>query len=419
MKIFMLTRLFACICILASAPQAAAQAGGAGLELGRATRIMATGERAFDLPLREEQGVIIDLTGITLPTVSASAVPTLRILDSAGKCLRAVQPYDTCPTQGLASELEQAAEAGTLRVAFRPEAGGTYRLVLELPQDAAVTGYELLVRERPLPAPIEAVRVDLCRSPPLPTSGGADDPCTRKHVMPESGQAYFQFVAEGDAPWVQVDMRSADFDSVVELLGPLQPGAAVELAPVIDRNDDYGSGYDSRLRTALPTAGTYVVLARSYSAGAGAGYNLAMRSFDPPAPRAMRLLGIGEQLDDTFAQDEFDPFHTYEVTGQAGQTLTIHVQSEIDTRLSAGFELNVFDTTASPPADFATLASNDDTCGLDPLLALRFAEAETVRVRVEPLGGAGAAGTYTIAAREGTPGCPPAPASSPSNAAPG
>lgn len=67
---------------------------------------------------------------------------------------------------------------------------------------------------------------------------------------------------------ITVSMTSADFDTVIELLGP--DGAQVAF------NDDYGRTLNSRIIITLPATGEYKVLARSYS-GQGGTYSLVVR----------------------------------------------------------------------------------------------------------------------------------------------
>jgi hypothetical protein len=180
----------------------------------------------------------------------------------------------------------------------------------------------------------------------------------------------------------------------------------VEVAPQIDLNDDAGGTRNSQLRRALAEPGEYVVLARSFSGGAGE-YTLAVRELEPPTPRAPTSLVLGTPVSDTFAAAEIEPYHLFSLAAQAGQSVVIDVTSPLDTMLEAGFEASVVDLANPSLQKFATVASNDDTCALDPQLRLRFEEAMTLAIRVSLVGGAGESGPYIISARPGDEGgCP-------------
>ncbi len=253
------------------------------------------------------------------------------------------------------------------------------------------------MRERPLPPPARAIPVALCTSPLA--QNPASDPCAQPFMLDASGRAYFTFATREPDRGVQIDMRSTAFDSVVELLGPLAPGSPVELAPPIDSNDDGAGEFDARINRVLPQPGEYVVLARSYSGGTGE-YWVAVRAFEPPPARPAQPLVLGETIESAFTEGAIEPFHAYALTGRSGQSLVVDVLSPLDLTLEAGLAASVFNAVDQAERGFASVAYNDDTCGLNPQLKLRFEGDQDIVVRVAVTGSTGAAGAYSIAVKE-------------------
>lgn len=215
-------------------------------------------------------------------------------------------------------------------------------MILSLPQDRAIARYELLDRERPLPKPARPVPNALC------TAAAAQDPasnsCAQPYMLDASGRAYFPFTTGEPGQWVQIDMRSAAFDSVVELLGPLPAGSPVELAPQLDLNDDGGGELDARLNSVPDQP---VMLARSHSGDTGE-YTVAVRAFEPPPARPAQPLAVGSAVEGAFFGGGVEAFHPYALTGREGQSLVVDVASPLDINLGAGLAVSMFNAVDQP-----------------------------------------------------------------------
>jgi tetratricopeptide (TPR) repeat protein len=102
---------------------------------------------------------------------------------------------------------------------------------------------------------------------PLALSARADT------VLQEAGTIYpaeSTYPFEGTAgQTITITLESTDFDPVLTLLDPSETEIAF--------NDDFGGSLNSKIIITLPEAGTYTVVARSFS-GEGGDYNLVVRA---------------------------------------------------------------------------------------------------------------------------------------------
>ncbi|MBW4656298.1 MAG: pre-peptidase C-terminal domain-containing protein [Kaiparowitsia implicata GSE-PSE-MK54-09C] len=106
---------------------------------------------------------------------------------------------------------------------------------------------------------------------------------------------------------VAIAMDSEEFDTLLVLVGP--DGSEVAM------NDDYARSLNSTIVMTLPTAGTYTVLARSFS-GQGGAYSLMVRpalAYDLAYARGLELSRNGETeqaitaFDEAIAADSTQP----------------------------------------------------------------------------------------------------------------
>ena len=133
---------------------------------------------------------------------------------------------------------------------------------------------------------------------------------------------------------IQIDVISSDFDAYAILQGP----GGNEIA----RDDDAGGGRNARIRVALPTAGTYHILANAYRKGETGRYTVRLSA--GPSPVVTTIGGggtmagtVGQLLrgqmvqgrltvaDARLANNTF--FQAWTYYGQAGEMVTLDVMS--------------------------------------------------------------------------------------------
>ena len=192
-------------------------------------------------------------------------------------------------------------------------------------------------------------------------------------------------------------MRSAEFDTVLEM----RPGESSAETLAAD-DDGLGEGTDSRLRFTAPTAGTYILRARTLSGLEGGAYSLSLVE-RPPAPRAPRPSGIrlgqtvrGELSARDPETDEGLPYDAFSFRARQGDRVAVALDSEaFDPVLRVG---RVEDGA------FVELAQNDDgpDSGLNSRLVFTAPDNGDYLVRVTPLN-ASAMGAYSLALQEGPP----------------
>lgn len=142
---------------------------------------------------------------------------------------------------------------------------------------------------------------------------------------------------------IQVDLRSADFDAFLYVVGP---GLGEGL-----RDDDSGDGLNSRLCMSVSEPGEYRVVASSLSGGLGAftlevserpgsadgvcgGGDTASEYTDlTQLPTDSRLLRVGDDVDGTLSDADpvvFEaPAQAWAVEGQAGQPFSVDLISDV------------------------------------------------------------------------------------------
>jgi len=152
------------------------------------------------------------------------------------------------------------------------------------------------------------------------------------NVLPGDNSYFNAYSFEGRAgQTVSLDLTSNDFDAYLILLDSNGNSVA--------QDDDSASGTNARIVTQLPETGTYILLANSFRGGESGDYELTLRSQggQPSSNRRGRLL-----LDETGVLRTGDPslpedgslFHQYGFSGEAGQSITIRLESsEFDTYL--------------------------------------------------------------------------------------
>ncbi|MEO6093371.1 MAG: hypothetical protein ABIT04_10130 [Novosphingobium sp.] len=404
-------------------------------------------ELQLPIDLRRDQGVIIDLTrpGGSGRAAPSGDAPAIELRDASGRCLQAVPARDGCSSARQAiTALQEKAEEGTTRLAYRPEQDGRYTIAIKAPGASDQAGYELLARERFIaPPPTVSAWVPPCvdavgrpdqavaassrsggrrrpasrREEPSNSDKSAKGACDKPYTMDAGGEAYHGIESRSPDRWVRIDMQSADIDSKIELRGPVVDGQSIEDAQLIGEDDDSGDGFNSRLTQVLLAPGRYVVKATRVGDATGA-YTLAVRDVPapPPPPPPVPLTGAettGAFEDGGPTLSGGKPYRLYTLSGTAGERVTIDMIAQFDTYLEALAKTASPVVDASDPASAgeAVIARDDDGGeGTNARLTLRFIQNAEVIIRASALS-SGATGAYTLKLTRVPPAQPAAPPS--------
>lgn len=190
---------------------------------------------------------------------------------------------------------------------------------------------------------------------------------------------------------IEIEMRSADFDTFLELYGPGED--AIE--PVMIDDDGLGGGTDSLLRYTAPSDGTYTLRARAFSEGASGAYTLIARE-RPPAPPAPEpgVISRGQTVEG--AINDGDPVDSDDVaydawgfSAAAGERLMVTLTSDdFDAYLQVGRQ--------GAGRVFEELAFNDDDGeSLNSRLVFTAPASGDYLIRARPLS-VGESGAYTL-----------------------
>jgi S1-C subfamily serine protease len=171
------------------------------------------------------------------------------------------------------------------------------------------------------------------------------------NVFPMDNSLFDAYTFEGKAgQQVSIEMSSGDIDPYLILLSP----SGAEVA----QDDDGGGDKNAKIVVQLSESGTYTLIANSYAGGESGTYSLSLQtatgdaivSSESARTRTSILQESGElgAGDATLPNDD-SFFDTYAFEGQAGQTVTITLESE------------EFDTyVILVGADGSAVAQNDD-----------------------------------------------------------
>ncbi|MGF1500034.1 MAG: trypsin-like peptidase domain-containing protein [Elainellaceae cyanobacterium] len=146
----------------------------------------------------------------------------------------------------------------------------------------------------------------------------------------ESDRSYFnayRFEARAGQR-ISINMLSSEIDAYLILLSP--DGQDV------GQDDDSGGGTNARLVTTAPVSGEYIILANSYAPGEVGTYNLQVEATEnaaapsrPPATGGAILQERGVlQAGSRVLPSDGSLYEQHEFQGQAGQTVTITLQSQ-------------------------------------------------------------------------------------------
>ncbi|NER83547.1 MAG: trypsin-like serine protease, partial [Leptolyngbya sp. SIO1D8] len=152
-------------------------------------------------------------------------------------------------------------------------------------------------------------------------------------VLPD-GSYFNAYLFEGRrGQQIAIEMSSQELDSYLILL-------SLDNDELYLEDDDSAGNYNARLETTLPMDGSYVIIANSYAEGEEGRYNLSLNevgsSSIPPSGQGAIIL---QETGLLAAGDELAPdgtlFDSYSFEGQAGQVVTITLESQqFDTYLA-------------------------------------------------------------------------------------
>lgn len=150
-------------------------------------------------------------------------------------------------------------------------------------------------------------------------------------ILPVDNSYYDVYAFEGKAgQQVMIEMKSREIDSYLILLD----AEGAELA----QDDDGGGENDAKIVVTLPQDGTYTFLANSYDAGELGRYQLQLRTqirrqppSSSPTPSVEGMIlqqeGILDPRDAVLPSDG-SLYDEYTFEGQAGQSVTIRIESQ-------------------------------------------------------------------------------------------
>ena len=346
----------------------------------------------FAIDLSQGQRVIFDLEGN--PTGQGTlSDPYLTIYDAAGNEI----DRNDDGGDGLNSQLDfTAPSAGTYYVEARGFAGnsGTYRL-------SAQQGLQAV---QPIQPPVADAGDDYPSGPE--TTG-------RLNL---GGSVSGNLEAANDTDWFAINL-SQDQTVVLSLEGnPTGQGTLSDPYLTVfdfggnelDRDDDGGDGFNSRLEFTPPSTGTFYVEARGFGGNSGT-YRLSAQAAAPQAPTVVDdyssdtgtagQIGVGGSvLGNLEASSDEDWFA---ISLSQGQTVVFDLQGE-DTgqgTLSDPY-LTIFD-------QFGNQVDSNDDGGSGYNSQLTFTAPASGVYFVEARGFAGASGTYLLSAAPGAAAPPP------------
>ncbi len=183
------------------------------------------------------------------------------------------------------------------------------------------------------------------------------------NVLPMDNSLFDAYIFEGKAgEQVSIEMSSREIDPYLILLSP----TGTEVA----QDDDSGGEKNAKIVVRLPESGTYTLIANSYTGGESGAYRLTVQtateeaivSSENVSATTTILQERGQlQIGDATLPNDGSLFDTYAFEGQAGQMVTITLES-------GEFDTYVIVVDASGTA----LAQNDDISEGNTNSHLRF-----------------------------------------------
>ncbi len=273
------------------------------------------------------------------------------------------------------------------RVRFTAPTAGVYTVRANALNEGMSGAYSLRLSAYVAPPPPVTKPIAL----DAPVTGTLADGGAR---LEDGDKLYHQYAftaAAGDR--IKLETQSTAFDSVLQL-GRLVGGEFEEVG-----TDDDGAGdKNARLLQELETAGEYVVRVVGFDRDAAGAYTVSLSRLPPPAPaprpKAVRIDQVvrGDLTAGSATFDKFRAYDYYQLSGRAGQVVTVVLRAAFDAYLDVG---------VMSPAGFAVVKSDDDSGGgTNAKVDFKFERAGSILIRVSPLQG-GATGPFTMTVEGG------------------
>lgn len=251
---------------------------------------------------------------------------------------------------GLTEEIAADDDGGgetDARLRFRATAAGTYLIVAQSLEVAAVGGYALRVEELPPSPPPTTIALRIGEA----KEGVLDD----RSALLEDGAIevpYQIFTFTGRGERVRVAVRSGAFDAAMRVTR-VTPAGEEE----VGTDDDSGGGTDAQM--VFIANGEFRVYAKPLEADKSGPFTVSISEMQV-RPVASRPLTIGQTTEGTI--ESSDPeledgrnFHQYAVTARPGERLTITLRS-------GAFDA-FLDWGSVGPGGFESASSDDDSGG--------------------------------------------------------
>jgi hypothetical protein len=368
--------LAAALAPLGVAQAASCPASGAkSLSVGTVTSVESGGVRAYSIPLKAGEGVIVDLTSLTPAQAEendgAATLPRSLALCDAGGTVLAPQPGEVFQKGGSLSTIEEGE-----RLRFVAPADGDY-LVAVASADAP---REILVRRRD---------AGVAQSPVIPVALGRTT-----HGIVSSGAPIVYSFTGSAGQWVEL-RASSEKDTLLRLAAPDREGGY----SVVAENDD-SDGLNPVLRRKLRTAGTYYLQVDSLDDSPG-DFELALQRINapkpPPPPAALRPgAEVAARLEDS------DAVALYALPVSAGHSYRLDLTAPYDGVVAIGLPNPVESDTGGEGADagFSEVKSQDANVTGTERLNFTARSTGTLLVRVKSFGLDDTDGSYTLTATD-------------------
>ena len=249
-------------------------------------------------------------------------------------------------TEEIAADDDGAGDTDA-RLRFRAATAGTYMIVAQSLEPAAVGAYELRVEELPPTPPPTAVALKLGEA-----KEGVLDEGSAMLEQERTEIPYQLYTFTGRGERVRVTVRSGAFDASVRVTRVTAAGE-----DEVGNDDDSGGGTDAQLT--FVANGNFRIYAKPLEAGKLGAFTVALSEV-VVRPVASRPLTIGQMVEATIESndpelDDGRNFHQYAVTARPGERLTITMRSRaFDAFLDWG---------SVGPGGFESSSTDDDSGG--------------------------------------------------------
>jgi hypothetical protein len=249
-------------------------------------------------------------------------------------------------TEEIAADDDGAGDTDA-RLRFRAATAGTYMIVAQSLEVAAVGAYEVRVEELSPTAPPTAVALKIGEA----KEGVLDD----RSAMLEEGRTevpYQLYTFSGNGQRVRVAVRSGAFDASMRVTRVTAAGEEE-----VGTDDDSGGGTDAQM--VFIANGDYRIYAKPLEAGKSGSFTVSISEM-VVRPVATKPLTIGQMVEASIEStdpelDDGRNFHQYAFTARPGERLVI-------TMRSSAFDA-FLDWGSVSPGGFESSSTDDDSAG--------------------------------------------------------